>query len=631
MKLSRLGLIVIAVVTYVAAAPVAHDSRFPEGRTLTGSNFSSIQHGAWLVEYYSPKCPHCQQFAPIWAQLGEAKDALRLDPIAPMTLARVNCLISMDLCVQEQIAAYPQITLYYDGMKVDGDVNKDFTLKGLSSYVDESVQKYRLKLAGKSPVSSASSIAELSAASTLSTAADVITTASTLPPVSSIQKDPQTTRTADASGTTLSLAPLQGLTEFGTSALPNEAALDAYLGADHGQGPSFVKFYAPWCPHCRAMAPEYAKLAVSVKGHVNAIAVDCEKYSDLCTKYKVPFYPTLRLYNDGNMTVQQGERTKSAMLAFLQEKGVYTSLSGVRAQELDSELRRSHVNFLYLAAPSVSNEEKQIVDSAGIEYDHGKLLYATDPELLRRFPSSVRDNAGYSSVGSRLLVFKESQSQPSGVLELASLPSNSKEAQAQILQWLERNGHERLAQIENESLEDILEDTQGLSVVLAVLGADTNDASALSAQLDSVRQLANSWAKKEAIQNEAILRFAWLNVEQYRTELEQYNVDLAHVPQLLYFRPLDHTVVSYQGKTWLEQSAALDWLTRVQTGAVTGGRYGSMLGRTYSSVRRTGGKAGSVVQEHPLFVLTLVIVGLLLNPRIRRMIRPVARGYRKLV
>ncbi|WFD42758.1 protein disulfide-isomerase [Malassezia psittaci] len=621
MKLSRLGLIVIAVVAYVAAAPVAHDSRFPEGRTLTGSNFTSIQQGAWLVEYYSPKCPHCQQFAPVWAQLGEAKDSLRLDPIAPMTLARVNCLISMDLCVQEQIEAYPQITLYFDGMKVDGDVNKDFTLKGLSSYVDESVQKYRLKLAGKSPVSSASSIAELSAASTLTTAVDVITTASTPQPLSGIQKDSQTTEAVETSEVNLSLAPLQGFTEFGTSALPSEAALDAYLGADHGQGPSFVK----------SMAPEYAKLAVSVKGHVNAIAVDCEKYSDLCTKYNVPYYPTLRLYNDGNMTVQQGERTKSAMLAFLQEQGVYTSLSGVRAQELDSELRRSHVNFLYLAAPSVSNEEKQIVDSAGIEYDHGKLLYATDPELLRRFPSSVRDNAGYSSVGSRLLVFKESQSQPSGVLELDSLPSNSKEAQAQILQWLERNGHERLAQIENESLEDILEDTQGLSVVLAVLGADTNDASALSSQLDSVRQLANSWAKKEAIQNEALLRFAWLNVEQYRAELEQYNVNLAHVPQLLYFRPLDHTVVSYQEKTWLEQSAALDWLSRVQTGAVTGGRYGSMLGRTYSSVRRSGGKAGSVVQDHPFFVLLLVIVGLLLNPRVRRMIRPMARGYRKLV
>ncbi|WFC93528.1 protein disulfide-isomerase [Malassezia brasiliensis] len=613
MWLWQLGLAALASVVAVGAAPVAHDSRFPEGRTLTDSNFTSVQQGAWLVEFYSPKCPTCQRFAPVWAQLGEAKDGLRLDPVAPLTIARVNCLISMDLCVQEQVQSYPQITLYHDGTKIDADIDHDFSLDGLAAYVDKAAEAYRVKKttgatgatsALPAPPSTSAPASEAAAASVTTTAAAPV---STTPP-DVVQSTPETSTSG------MSLAPLPGLTEYGSSTLPNEASLEAYLGTDHGQGPSF-----------------YAKVAVSVKGQVNAIAVNCEKYSDLCLKYSIRGFPTLRVYANGNSTAFQGERTKQTMLSFLQEQGAYTSLHGIRAQELDVELRRSPVSFLYLASPTAPATEKDAVDLAAIAYDHGSVLHTTDPELLRRFPAVSRAGASGAGSGSRLLVFKEYQSQPSAALELRTLPTNRADASAQVEQWFERHGHERLAQVDGDSLQRTLENAQGQPVVLAVLGADTNDATALNAQVDSVRQLANAWGQKEALDQDMTLRFVWLDAERHRDLLSEYSVDVAKVPQLLYFRPTDHMVVAYDSDMWLEQNAALAWLMRVQTGNVSGGRYGSMLGRTMSTVRHSGRKAGSVVQEHPLFVILLVVLGLLLNPKTRRMLRPVTRGYRKLV
>ena len=66
----------------------------------------------------------------------------------------------------------------------------------------------------------------------------------------------------------------------------------ATVKADKGW---FVKFYAPWCGHCKELAPTWKELHMETKGDLNVGEVDCDSAqgSGLCREYGVRGYPTL--------------------------------------------------------------------------------------------------------------------------------------------------------------------------------------------------------------------------------------------------------------------------------------------------------------------------------------------------
>ncbi|KDN48856.1 thioredoxin-domain-containing protein, partial [Tilletiaria anomala UBC 951] len=82
--------------------------------------------------------------------------------------------------------------------------------------------------------------------------------------------------------------------------------------------PTLVAFTAPWCGHCKRLAPEYERAAESLSGVVKFANIDCdeERNKPTCGKYGIQGFPTIKMFPPTKKRIPKdyrGERTAKAL------------------------------------------------------------------------------------------------------------------------------------------------------------------------------------------------------------------------------------------------------------------------------------------------------------------------------
>lgn len=194
-----------------------------------------------LVMFFAPWCGHCKKLAPTWQDLAVKYNKADEQEVV---IAKVDCTVETALCSAQDVTGYPTLKFFKSGSESGERHRGGRDMDGLVTFIDEQM--------GRAPAKQEKLVEE---------------------PEIAVAED--------------------GLYQLGVKSFAKHIE----------KGSHFIKFYAPWCGHCKKMAPTWDELAKEVdddKTISTTIAkVDCTEHQSVCKEQEVGGYPTLIFFRDG--------------------------------------------------------------------------------------------------------------------------------------------------------------------------------------------------------------------------------------------------------------------------------------------------------------------------------------------
>ncbi|CAM4969306.1 unnamed protein product [Rotaria socialis] len=152
-----------------------------------------------------------------------------------------------------------------------------------------------------------------------------------------------------------------------------------------------AEFYAPWCGHCKRLAPEYEKAATALAKNDPPVAlakVDCTVETKTCEKYGVSGYPTLKIFKNGQILEDyNGPREADGIVAKMRSKaGPSYRVLGTLA-DYEKYLEYDGYSVVGYLESDIHSLKDDLVNVANQLSEKYRFAYTTSQEIL--------DKAGY--------------------------------------------------------------------------------------------------------------------------------------------------------------------------------------------------------------------------------------------
>jgi len=215
--------------------------------TLTPDNFKDTvlkSNELWLLEFYAPWCGHCKNLEPEYKKAATALKGI-------VNVGAVDADAHRSLGSDYGVQGFPTLKFFGKDKKKPTDFNGQRTAEGLiDAAINElkTFAKQRIGLKGSSSSGGSK-------------------------PKDDKPKGPSAVvELTDAN--------------FEDTVMKSE---DVWL----------VEFFAPWCGHCKNLAPHWEKAAKELEGKIKLGAVDATIHSSLGSKYGIKGYPTIKVFKAG--------------------------------------------------------------------------------------------------------------------------------------------------------------------------------------------------------------------------------------------------------------------------------------------------------------------------------------------
>jgi protein disulfide-isomerase A1 len=139
-----------------------------------------------------------------------------------------------------------------------------------------------------------------------------------------------------------------------------------------------VEFFAPWCGHCKALAPHYEEAATALKAKsVKLAKVDCVDEADLCQSHGVEGYPTLKVFRNGTPSDYTGPRKADGIISYMVKQSLPAVTTVTLANHQEFQSADKLVVIAYLTSPT---DEPAAEFSATAEKHRDDFLFGLSTE-----------------------------------------------------------------------------------------------------------------------------------------------------------------------------------------------------------------------------------------------------------
>lgn len=135
---------------------------------------------------------------------------------------------------------------------------------------------------------------------------------------------------------------------------------------------TLVKFFAPWCGHCKTLAPQYEEASDKVPEGVKLAEVDVTEEEKLGTRFEIRGFPTMKFFRTGEPEDYTGGRTSDTIVEWIE---AMTSDPVTVAQSLeDAKAKFPKTTLVVGTCQKDSTEEQNFKKLAGANRMLGKFI-----------------------------------------------------------------------------------------------------------------------------------------------------------------------------------------------------------------------------------------------------------------
>jgi protein disulfide-isomerase len=151
--------------------------------------------------------------------------------------------------------------------------------------------------------------------------------------------------------------------------------------------PWFIKFYAPWCTHCQAMAPAWNELGKELRTELNIGEVNCMVEKRLCQDINLRGYPTISFFKSDERVEYDGLRGFGDLVNFARKAmdSDVKIIDDAKYTELDKK-GEMEVAFIYFYDHATTSEDFNALERLTLSLiGHAPLYKTNDEALANRF------------------------------------------------------------------------------------------------------------------------------------------------------------------------------------------------------------------------------------------------------